>query len=286
MNNDNDRSEESLPDINGPSTADNGLKRAQNFNFRDPRPKRKAKELANKHFIDLSDEETEQDKLDRILGKDDDSDEYSPRSEDEVASDHEIQEEYVSVTPRATSPVIDERNRTVPLNNPRENYYPSIEHLGKGVYRIPGKRCPIFVAPRDDYCSMDGKRIKSRWCNHLKSAGLRENPPIFTPDNAVPQTSLTRVSKSQKISKLRSGRKRPRPFDYPEVDFNDNPPPLLSPSEEISLPQDSATTQSSSSVEIVRRTERVRQQVAIARIILIYTCGMCVCLSVSVPLPL
>ena len=106
--------------------------------------------------------------------------------------------------------------------NSEVNYdpFPGIEHVGSGVFRLPGKQRPIFVTPVENDCTLCGKRKRTAWCKHLISAGLRLDPPIRINPKKVFVKTLTHLEKSQKLTKEKSGRKRPRPFDYKDVDYN------------------------------------------------------------------
>merc|ERR1719347_200499 len=51
------------------------------------------------------------------------------------------------------------------------------------------------------------------------------NPPINVPINRVYMCSLSKMTKKQRFSKSKSGRKRPRGFDYKDVNYNDTSSP-------------------------------------------------------------
>ena len=43
--------------------------------------------------------------------------------------------------------------------------YPSMEHIGGGVFRLPGRKRSIFITPRENDCTLDGvrKRFIVKW---------------------------------------------------------------------------------------------------------------------------
>ena len=47
-----------------------------------------------------------------------------------------------------------------PTPKPKGSLYPTMEHLGKGVFRLPGKSVPIYISPLANHCSLDGLRAK------------------------------------------------------------------------------------------------------------------------------
>ena len=98
--------------------------------------------------------------------------------------------------------------------------YPTLDYIGDGVYKLPGSKIPIFIAPKENYCSLDGLRIPSKWCPHLVSAALRENMSV--PTSRIAHSSLSKLDRSQKVTKSKSGRKKYRNFDYKDLDFNQN----------------------------------------------------------------
>ena len=258
----------SLPDLQSPRyciTPDKYLNRCSPK----PQPKRNVK-TREASYMDVSEEESEQYKIDEIIGRDSEDDEYEPSSgevedylneqlHDEVVSDREFD---ICVTPPpwdeeeqfnsrevgqnslrnvSTSDVSDingnqleqehvhgsskfkrlDRGNPFSIEKVEYDPYPSIEHIGNGVFRLPGSQRPIYVTPLLNDCVIDGKRTRSNWCRHLISAGMRLSPPINVIPKKIHSKSLTHLNNSQKISKVKSGRKRPRPFDYQEVDFND-----------------------------------------------------------------
>ena len=108
---------------------------------------------------------------------------------------------------------------------PSESYYdpyPSLEHLGKGVFSLPGSARPIYIAPLLNDCGVCGKRIRSKWCEHLVSAGLKVEPPIIVQSTISARPNLLNMAKRQKPSKMKSGRKRHRPYDYKAINYMDN----------------------------------------------------------------
>ena len=108
---------------------------------------------------------------------------------------------------------------------PSESYYdpyPSLEHLGKGVFSLPGSARPIYIAPLLNDCGVCGKRIRSKWCEHLVSAGLKVDPPIVVKSTKNVRPNLLNMAKRPKPSKMKSGRKRHRPFDYKAINYMDS----------------------------------------------------------------
>ena len=101
--------------------------------------------------------------------------------------------------------------------------HPGIQSIGNGVFKLPGKARPIFVTPAENDCTSCGKRKRSQWCPHLVSAGLRHNPPIIVGNNnKLYLCPLTKLEKMQKLSKAKSGRKKPRRnFDFKDENYND-----------------------------------------------------------------
>ena len=75
---------------------------------------------------------------------------------------------------------------------------PGVELLGKGVFCLPGSMKQIFINPEDNYCSLDGKCQRSKWCEHLISAGLRLDPPIIVNVRKPKRASLTKLDKYQR----------------------------------------------------------------------------------------
>ena len=57
--------------------------------------------------------------------------------------------------------------------------YPSLEEIAPRIFRLPGSVKPVYITPDDNYCGLCGKMIRSKWCPHLISAGLKVDPPVY-----------------------------------------------------------------------------------------------------------
>ena len=138
--------------------------------------------------------------------------------------------------PESLSPVPSSRTA---MESPISGLYdphPSIERIGSGVFRLPGLNRPIFVSPHINDCSVCGKKLRSNWCEHLVSAGLRLDPPIVVGKNAkIFHCSLSKLNKYQKLTKGKSGRKKPRVFDYQDINFNDTGEFNINPSQSSTI---------------------------------------------------
>ena len=68
------------------------------------------------------------------------------------------------------------------------------------------------------------------------AAGLKVDPPIVVARKKPPPINLSNIDRKQKFSQKKSGRKRPRDWDYMDLDFNldDNGNRPSCASEEIS----------------------------------------------------
>ena len=64
--------------------------------------------------------------------------------------------------------------------------------------------------------------LRSNWCPHLIAAGRLLEPPIIVNIKNPKATSLTKLHNNQKFSRLKSGRKRSRPYDFIDCEFNQN----------------------------------------------------------------
>ena len=108
------------------------------------------------------------------------------------------------------------------ITSPGEGFrdpYPTMVCDGPGVYSLPGRSSTITIRPTKGECSVCGSYPpkSARWCGHLISAGFKMGMKMGT--KIKTKVSLTKLQMTQRDQKGRSGKKKPRPRDYTEVEI-------------------------------------------------------------------